>query len=232
MIQLRIALLLDLPQILIMLPENAGPAGHPASWNSSYVFHRRFQPSPFIIFLVLSPQVHMASVQNDFSRSQNKLKFWTVFRITSAPREITLHVSNSTLSTTYDVNGPAKQTFNFPDPFTELTQSVKLVVSSNWGHPEVACIYKIDIHWFFHSFSIAPNVFRNCLCFSIGRDTSARIRTFQNVFNNKPLRINLTESKSNLEWSRLSQPSHYLQLHLLLVNRNCHAQANLRKRSN
>jgi len=69
------------------------------------------------------------------------------YGITSAPREITLHVSNnSSLSATFDVNGPPKQTFNFPNPFTELTKSVKLVVSSNWGHPEVACIYKIDIH--------------------------------------------------------------------------------------
>lgn len=70
----------------------------------------------------------------------------SIYGKTSAPRDFVISISNNSFSSSYDVDGPLKQTFEFSPFGLEKSDIVEIEILSNWGHPKVACIYKIEIH--------------------------------------------------------------------------------------
>ena len=81
------------------------------------------------------------------SKFTTTFSFLTLKRKTSAPRDFVISISNNSFSSSYDVDGPLKQTFEFSPFGLEKSDIVEIEILSNWGHPKVACIYKIEIHW-------------------------------------------------------------------------------------
>ena len=68
------------------------------------------------------------------------------YRITSAPREVALTVGNYRFSREYQISGAEKQTFFIENYSIDFADFVDLELISNWGHPEVTCLYQVEIH--------------------------------------------------------------------------------------
>lgn len=71
----------------------------------------------------------------------------SVYGITSAPRRIVFKIDDYQFEYEYQVKGTSKQIFQIDNyNTTEKSDLIEFEILSNWGHPHVACLYKIDIH--------------------------------------------------------------------------------------